>query len=68
MRFLKKGEKEKPKSQPSSAVKGHPELQVISGSHISGRQPRQPTPQPQQQQQNITLSNIKSRLPVGKGA
>lgn len=69
MRFLKKGEKEKPKSQPSSAAKGHPELQVISGSQISGRQPRQPTPQPQpqQQQQNITLPNIKYKIAVASG-
>ena len=67
MRFLKKGEKEKPKSQPSSAAKGHPELQVISGSQISGRQPRQPTPQPQPQQQNITLPNIKYKIAVASG-
>ena len=67
MRFLKKGEKEKPKSQPSSAAKEHPELQVISGSQISGRQPRQPTPQPQQQQQNITLPNIKYKIAVASG-
>ena len=67
MRFLKKGEKEKPKSQPSSAAQGHPELQVISGSQISGRQPRQPTPQPQQQQQNITLPNIKYKIAIASG-
>ena len=67
MRFLKKGEKEKPKSQPSSAAKEHPDLQVISGSQISGRQPRQPTPQPQQQQQNITLPNIKYKIAVASG-
>lgn len=67
MRFLKKGEKEKPKSQPSSAAKEHPELQVISGSQISGQQPRQPTPQPQQQQQNITLPNIKYKIAVASG-
>ena len=67
MRFLKKGEKEKPKPQPSSETKGHPDLQVISGSQISGRQPRQPTPQPQQQQQNITLPNIKYKIAVASG-
>ena len=67
MRFLKKGEKEKPKSQSSSTTKGHPELQVVSGSQISGQQPRQPTPQPQQQQQNITLPNIKYKIAVASG-
>ena len=67
MRFLKKGEKEKPKSQPNSTTKGHPELQVVSGSQISGQQPRQPTPQPQQQQQNITLPNIKYKIAVASG-
>ena len=67
MRFLKKGEKEKPKSQPSSTAKDHPELQVISGSQISGRQPQQPTPQPQPQQQNITLPNIKYKIAVASG-
>ena len=67
MRFLKKGEKEKPKSQPSSTTKGHPELQVVSGAQISGQQPRQPTPQPQQQQQNITLPNIKYKIAVASG-
>ena len=67
MRFLKKGEKEKPNPQPSSATKEHPELQVISGEQISGRQPQQPTPQPQQQQQNITLPNIKYKVAVASG-
>ena len=67
MRFLKKGEKEKPKPQSDSATKGHPELQVISGSQISGRQPRQPTPPQQQQQQNITLPNIKYKIAVASG-
>ena len=69
MRFLKKGEKEKPKPQPSSETKEHPDLQVISGSQISGRQPQQQSPpqQPQQQQQNITLPNIKYKIAVASG-
>ena len=69
MRFLKKGEKEKPKSQPSSATKGHPDLKVISGSQISGRQPQQQAPPQQQQpqQQNITLPNIKYKIAVASG-
>ena len=69
MRFLKKGEKEKPKPQPSSETKEHPDLQVISGSQISGRQPQQQRPpqQPQQQQQNITLPNIKYKIAVASG-
>ena len=67
MRFLKKGDKEKPKSKSGSGAKQHPELQVISGSQISGRQPQQPTPQPQQQQQNITLPNIKYKIAVASG-
>ena len=44
MRFLKKGDKKKPKSQSGSETKGHPDLKVISGSQISGRQPQQQPP------------------------
>ena len=74
MRFLKKGDDKKgddkkPKSQPESEPKGHPDLKVISGSQISGRQPQQqPPPQQQQpQQQNITLPNIKYKIAVASG-
>ena len=62
MRFLKKGDEKKPKSQ----AKGHPDLKVISGSQISGQQPQQQAP-PQQQQQNITLPNIKYKIAVASG-
>ena len=66
MRFLKKGDEKKPKSEAEQPTKGHPDLKVISGSQISGRQPQQPT-QPQQQQQNITLPNIKYKIAVASG-
>ena len=70
MRFLKKGDAKKPKSESEQATKGHPDLKVISGSQISGRQPQQPTAPPQQQQpqqQNITLPNIKYKIAVASG-
>ena len=66
MRFLKKGDDKKPKSESESATKGHPDLKVISGSQISGRQPQQQAP-PQQQQQNITLPNITSKIAIASG-
>ena len=65
MRFLKKGDEKKSKSEAGQPTKGHPDLKVISGSQISGRQPQQPT-QPQQQQ-NITLPNIKYKIAVASG-
>ena len=68
MRFLKKGDDKKPKSQQDSETKAHPDLKVISGSQISGRQPQQQAPQqPQQQQQNITLPNITSKIAIASG-
>ena len=70
MRFLKKGDAKKPKPESEQATKGHPDLKVISGSQISGRQPQQPTAPPQQQQpqqQNITLPNIKYKIAVASG-
>ena len=68
MRFLKKGDDKKPKSESSSEAKGHPDLKVISGSQISGRQPQQQAPPQQQQQpQNITLPNIKYKIAVASG-
>ena len=66
MRFLKKDDKKTPQSPSDTATKAHPDLQVITGSEISGRHPRQPTP-PQQQQQNITLPNIKYKIAVASG-
>ena len=70
MRFLKKGDQKKPKSKSDSETKGHPDLKVISGSQISGRQPQQQAPPQQQQQpqqQNITLPNIKYKIAVASG-
>ncbi len=69
MRFLKKGDDKKTKSEAGQATKGHPDLKVISGSQISGQQPQQqPPPQQQQpQQQNITLPNIKYKIAVASG-
>ena len=67
MRFLKKGEKKQPEPPSASATKAHPDLKVVTGSQISGRQPRQPTPPQQQQQQNITLPNIKYKIAVASG-
>lgn len=67
MRFLKKGEKKQPDPPSASATKAHPDLKVVTGSQISGRQPRQPTPPQQQQQQNITLPNIKYKIAVASG-
>ena len=67
MRFLKKGEKKQPKSSAGSATKAHPDLKVVTGSEISGRQSRQPTPPQQQQQQNITLPNIRYKIAVASG-
>ena len=68
MRFLKKGDDKKPKSESGSETKGHPDLKVISGSQISGRQPQQQAPPQQQQQpQNITLPNIKYKIAVASG-
>ena len=69
MRFLKKGEKKKPDPPSDPAAKAHPDLKVITGSQVSGRQSGQPTPpqQPQQQQQNITLPNIKYKIAVASG-
>ena len=67
MRFLKKGGKKQPEPPSDSATKAHPDLKVITGSQISGRQPRQPAPPQQQQQQNITLPNIKYKIAVASG-
>ena len=67
MRFLKKGDDKKPKSESDTATKGHPDLKVISGSQISGRQPQQQAPPQQQQPQNITLPNIKYKIAVASG-
>ncbi len=69
MRFLKKGDDKKSKPETGQASKAHPDLKVISGSQISGRQPQQqPPPQQQQpQQQNITLPNIKYKIAVASG-
>ena len=67
MRFLKKGEKKQPDPPSDSATKAHPDLKVITGSQISGQQPRQPRPPQQQQQQNITLPNIKYKIAVASG-
>ncbi len=67
MRFLKKGGKKQPEPPSDSATKAHPDLQVITGSQISGRQPRQPAPPQQQQQQNITLPNIRYKIAVASG-
>ena len=54
MRFLKKGEKKKPEPPSAPTAKGHPELKVISGSQISGRQGQQPKPQQQQPKSSTT--------------
>ncbi len=67
MRFLKKGGKKQPEPPSDSATKVHPDLKVITGSQISGRQPRQPAPPQQQQQQNITLPNIRYKIAVASG-
>ena len=57
MRFLKKGDK-----TDNTETKSHPELKVISGSEISGKQASQPSPQ-----QNIILRNIKYKIAVASG-
>ena len=67
MRFLKKGDDKKPKPKSDTPTKGHPDLKVISGSQISGRQPQQQPPPQQQQPQNITLPNIKYKIAVASG-
>lgn len=70
MRFLKKGDDKKSKPETGQASKAHPDLKVISGSQISGRQPQQqqqPSQQQQPQQQNITLPNIKYKIAVASG-
>lgn len=67
MRFFRKGEQNKPKPKPNAATKEHPELQVISGAQISSRQPQQPLPQQQPQQQNITLPNVRYKIAVASG-
>ena len=68
MRFLKKGDKKNPKAPSETGAKAHPDLKVITGSQISGRQPQQPAaPQQQPQQQNITLPNIKYKIAVASG-
>ncbi len=69
MRFLKKGDNQKDKTEQKS--KSHPDLKVISGSEISGKSKKQPSTQqaPQQQvpQQNITLPNIQYKIAVASG-
>ena len=69
MRFLKKGDNKKDKTDQKP--KSHPDLKVISGSEISGKSKRQPSTQqpPQQQapQQNITLPNIQYKIAVASG-
>lgn len=67
MRFFRKGEENKPQPRPNEATKAHPELQVISGAQISGRQSQQPIPQQQPQQQNITLPNVQYKIAVASG-
>lgn len=67
MRFLKKGDKKKQPPAAAASTKAHPELKVVTGSEISGKQP-QPARTPQQpQQQNITLPNIKYKVAVASG-
>ncbi len=65
MKFFKKGEKNTEKTDPTA--KPHPELQVISGSEISGTRTQQPNPQQQAPQQNITLPNIKYKIAIASG-
>lgn len=65
MKFFKKGEKNTEKTDPTA--KPHPELQVISGSEISGTRTQQPNPQQQTPQQNITLPNIKYKIAIASG-
>ena len=69
MRFLKKGDEKKEKTDKQ--VKPHPDLKVISGSEISGKRQQRPaqqtTPQQQAPQQNITLPNIKYKIAVASG-
>lgn len=68
MRFLKKGDDKKEKTDKKS--KSHPDLKVISGAEISGKGQKQPQQQPTQQQppqQNITLPNIKYKIAVASG-
>lgn len=73
MRFLKKGDEKKEKTDKQ--IKPHPDLKVISGAEISGKGQQRPVPQttPQQQarqqapQQNITLPNIKYKIAVASG-
>ncbi len=65
MKFFKKGDKNTEETKPTA--KPHPELQVISGSEISGKRPQQQTPQQQAPQQNITLPNIKYKIAVASG-
>lgn len=67
MRFFRKGEENKPQPKPDAATKAHPELQVISGAQISGRQSQQPSPPQQPSQQNITLPNVQYKIAVASG-
>ncbi len=69
MRFLKKGDKKKEKTDKQT--KPHPDLKVISGSEISGKRQQKPaqqtTSQQQAPQQNITLPDIKYKIAVASG-
>lgn len=69
MRFLKKGDEKKEKTDKQT--KPHPDLKVISGSEISGKRQQRPaqqtTPQQQAPQQNITLPDIKYKIAVASG-
>ncbi|MYF97799.1 Mrp/NBP35 family ATP-binding protein [Candidatus Poribacteria bacterium] len=65
MKFFKKGDKNIEETKPAS--KPHPELKVISGTDISGTQPKQQTVQQPTPPQNITLPNIKYKIAVASG-
>lgn len=67
MRFLKKGDKKKPQSTADSGTKSHPELKVVTGAEISGKQAQQPRTPQQPQQQNIELPNIRYKVAVASG-
>ncbi len=67
MKFFKKGKEKKTAPKSDDATKSHPELKVISGTQISGKQSQEQRPLQQPQQQNITLPNVQYKIAVASG-
>ncbi len=67
MKFFRNREEKKLEPESETATKSHPELKVISGAQIAGKQPQKPHPPRQPEQQNILLPNVQYKIAVASG-